>query len=292
VRSQAWWTAFGGQGRAPWVVIVVVGGALLTAIVLFAIGARVADDRHELGVELAKGGITLFAIAILGGALAAAFRSLDERRQEARRIDEYRAATADELWDAYHSIKAVRRLLVVAGFAEAKGRLSAAQCEAFHARMETLNDAQLTLEKLIRNVSGQPRVFDPHTDLITACLDVAESYLNKCIDAWEERGRDVRARSSLVNLKARDRVRENHDDPFVHLNGFLGPARATYGLKHNVSELVEKAAELIQALRFVSARELRHDRDERVSEVVNLENEAATPRKRFADRVRRHAHDR
>lgn len=95
------------------------------------VGARVADDRHELGVELAKGGITLFAIAILGGALAAAFRSLDERRQEARRIDEYRAATADELWDAYHSIKAVRRLLVVAGFAEAKGRLSGRSAKRF-----------------------------------------------------------------------------------------------------------------------------------------------------------------
>jgi hypothetical protein len=241
----------------PWLVIVAVPLAAAVAAGLYFYGKDSADSG-AVRFELAKAGIGLFAVAIFGGAVAAAFRSLDERRQEARRIDEYRAATAVELWEAYHRIKAVRRLLLVAGFDQEARKLSAEQGAVFHARMETLNDAQLTLEKLNRNVSGQARVFEPHTKLIGGRLHKAESYVNQCIDAWEQRGRLVQEGMDLAELRASNKDQDpSHRDPYAHLRGFLGPARDELGLKWNVSRPVKEAADLIQALRFGGGRELR-----------------------------------
>jgi hypothetical protein len=234
----------------PWRVVGAVVAAAAVAVVLFLYGRAGAADSADVRFELAKAGITLFAVAILGGAVAAAFRALDDRRQEARRIDAYRAATADQLWDVYHEIKAARRLLFVAGFDRASGVLSAAQVAAFHERMTSLNEAQLNLEKLKRIVSGQPRVFDPHTRHLRRYLRQAERYVNRCIGAWEDRGCLVQEGKELAALFAS----EEPDDKFAHLRGFLGPGGGRLGIKHNVSRPVEKAAELIQTLRFGAGR--------------------------------------
>lgn len=76
------------------------------AVAMIVAGKSGSDD---FALELAKAGLQLLVVAIFGGAVSQAFRSLDAHREELRRIDAYRAATVDKLFDAYHQVKAVRR---------------------------------------------------------------------------------------------------------------------------------------------------------------------------------------
>jgi hypothetical protein len=95
---------------AAWVVAAV-------AVAMIAIGLVAADGKSGgIWFELARTGLGVLAIAILGGATAASFRSREAHRESLHRRDEYRAAFVGELWEAYHRIKAVRRALRAAGF--------------------------------------------------------------------------------------------------------------------------------------------------------------------------------
>ena len=107
-----------GSRRVPWWVIVVFLLALLVAVAAIWVGAAKSTSRSaDLWFEVTKAGLQLFAIALLGGAVAWAFKILDARREDRRRQDEYLARIADQLWDAYLRVKSVRRALRAAGFA-------------------------------------------------------------------------------------------------------------------------------------------------------------------------------
>jgi hypothetical protein len=180
--------------------------------------------------------------------VAAAFRVLDERRQDRRLLDEYRAASAGELIDAYHRIKAVRRTLRAIGFRPtASGTLSAEQSGRFQRQMELLNDAQLTLERVKRDVEHQRPVFKDLGALILKELDVAEGYVNHVIRDWENRGTTVVAGANVSWIMA----------SLGNLRSFLLSAGDDEGLKQNVSEPILEAARLIHSLRLrVSPAEL------------------------------------
>ena len=105
-----------GSEGLPRLVLATFLVAALCAVALIVIGGTFSSGHsNDLWFELAKGGVQLLTIVILGGAVAAAFRSLDARRDDRRRLDEYRAAFVHELLDAYRRIKAVRRSLRASG---------------------------------------------------------------------------------------------------------------------------------------------------------------------------------
>jgi hypothetical protein len=171
-RTMSWWN----WRRAA---IAVFLFAVAVAVGLITVGSIWASG--DVPLEAAKAGLQLLAVAIFGGAVAAAFRWLeayrDEQRrteaasrveqrrceaasrEEERRLDDYRAARVAELWDAYNRIKTVRRALRAAGFAAPSGKLTDEQIAVFRTRMVELNDAQLSLEKLVKLINGQKDVF-------------------------------------------------------------------------------------------------------------------------------------
>jgi hypothetical protein len=69
--------------RLPWWLAPVVAAAVAVAFIAF--GAIFTSESGDLWFELAKAGVQLLAIVVLGSAVAAAFRVLDDRR-EGRRI--------------------------------------------------------------------------------------------------------------------------------------------------------------------------------------------------------------
>lgn len=227
--------------RIPWSVIAIFLFALLVAVVLFSVGAANSTSRSaDVWFEATKAGLQLGAIVILGGAVAWAFRALDQSREDRRRLDEYLGAVADELWDAYRQVKAVRRKLLAAGFRQpASGTVSAEQSAEFRAQIDVLIDAQLTLEKLKRGVETQPSLYSPDDTGIRSLLRDAEDYVNKVIATWEHHGNEIKAGADL------DQVTK-----LENLQPFLGPARAPEGLKVKLSKPVEHAAARIQSLRF------------------------------------------
>jgi hypothetical protein len=239
---------------------------------MIPLGWITAESRSdEASVELIKTGLQIAVVVVLGSAVAAAYRTRVERRDHERRIDEYRVATLNDLWAAYHQIKAVRRMLRAHGFDRPqRGRLlDAKQSAAFHAQMDVLNDAQLTLERLVREISGQKELFGLHGDCVAYLLGRAEHYVNGVIGDWEEHGLEVQEGTDFATLG--DEPDSNRR--LRHLRRFLGSARPDaddvpagsthpaadcqsherrdwHGIKAGVSIPIERAAELIQAARL------------------------------------------
>ena len=105
--------------------------------------------------------------------------------------------------------------------------------------MDVLVDAQLTLERLARDVDVQRALFKPYETSIESRLDKAETYVNEVIKDWEKSGSRIKEGASRA-------VTDNLDN----LQGFLGAAKGDTGMKHDVSEQLAEAARLIQALRL------------------------------------------
>jgi hypothetical protein len=236
----------------PWWVLVVFLVALLVAVTAILLGfAKSPPGSAALWLEVTKAGLQLFAIALLGGSVAWAFKILDERREDRRRLDEYLASVTDELWEAYHRVKAVRRTLQAAGFerllypqklvADRSKQLSQQQAAEYSEQMAVLNDAQLTLEKFNRGVETQPSLYEPEAAKIRSALREAEKYVNGILKDWENHGEDIKVGANLDEVRGW----------LQNLAGILGPSYALGGIGV-LSESVGEAAFRIQSLRFGS----------------------------------------
>jgi hypothetical protein len=229
--------------RFPWsVAFVFVGGLLVGSAAIWLGVAKSASSSNDLWFEAAKAGTQLVAIVILGGSVTWAFRSLDARREDDRRLDEYLGATVNELWDAYHRVKAVRRTLRASGFGPLPlaedSQLSAQQSTEFRAQMDILVDEQLLLTKLWRNVVTQPALYHPKGPQISSLLETAKGYINDVITDWERHGQDIQEGADLEQLTHLTKLQD-----FLALS-WKG------GVREYLADPVEEAAAQIQSLRF------------------------------------------
>ena len=231
--------------------------AVVVAVSLIIVGSIWASG--DVPLEAAKAGLQLLAVAIFGGAVAAAFRWLEayrdeQRRSEAdsreqqRRLDDYRAARVAELWDAYNRIKTVRRALRAAGFAAPSGKLTDEQIAVFRTRMVELNEAQLGLEKLVKLINGQEDVFGREYASITDGISRAEHYVGHIITAWEN-SQAIRAGADLAEIRTPSASKK-----LSNLWPFLDRASAADGFKSEVSIPIRDAATKIQSLRIKTIR--------------------------------------
>jgi hypothetical protein len=232
-----------GEWRArlrewPWPALAIFFGAAVCAGLFILLGELLSG---RIPFEAAKAGIQLLAVAILGGAVAWAFRWLDDRREQRRRLDDYRVKAIADLQDAYHQAKTVRRALRAAGFDKAGAgmRLTADQASTFHTRMEQLDDARTALEKLVDIPHGWEWIYGPDHAAITGAIDRAEKYLGKITKVWEKEAVKIREDADLASI-AKDSA----------LQGFLDDADAHGGIKESLSEPIRDARKGIQALRF------------------------------------------
>jgi hypothetical protein len=242
-----------GPSRIPWLVIPVFLVALSLAVAAIWVGASHSTSRSaDLWYEVTKAGLQLFAIALVGGAVAWAFKILDGRREDRRRRDEYLGAVADQLWDAYLLVKAVRRALRAAGFGPlaSEGTVSAAlteeQVKDFREQMDLLSEAQTTFEKLKAGVRTQPTLYHPvHADVL-AKVTAAEKYVSDVMEVWEKDSGKIKLGADLSKVTG-----------FENLELYLNHAWVSGGLKEKMSYPVEDAALLIQSLRFERPRALK-----------------------------------
>jgi hypothetical protein len=220
----------------------------LIAVGLFAAGAALSNSRGDLPSEVAKAGVQLFAIVLLGGAVTFAFGELNGRREqrreiaaeardERRKLDAYRAEVAGELIAAYHRAKAVRRTLRAAGFEPpVSGTLTVEQRAEFWEQLKLLNACQLTLEKVSHDIEGQPEVYGADSALIKSEVDGAEDKVNKIIADWEKHGRAFTVDADLGSLMT----------AVKSLRLFLLGA----GVKQDLANPIANAARRIHALRL------------------------------------------
>lgn len=194
--------------EAPWSrrLKVFVFGAMVVAAALTGIGVLLADDQHKVALAAATAGIQLGAITVIGAVVTQALRDHNDAREEQRRLNEYRMTVFRDTVDAYNSVKTVRRTLRAVGLAiQSDDPLSPEQVIDFNAQMSALNEAELRLEKIEREVGAQKEKFASAWAHIED-LEDTQNYLREVLGVWETGAllttrRDERQEESLESLK-------------------------------------------------------------------------------------------
>ncbi len=194
--------------EAPWSrrLKLFVFGALVVAAALTGIGVLFADDQHKVALAAATAGIQLGAITVIGAVVTQALRDYNDAREDQRRLNEYRMTVFRDTVDAYNSVKTVRRTLRALGLAvQSDDPLSPEQVIDFNAQMSALNEAELSFEKIEREVGAQKQTFASAWAHIQDVKD-CQTYLRGVLDVWETGAllttrRDKGQKESLGSLK-------------------------------------------------------------------------------------------
>jgi hypothetical protein len=125
---------------------------------------------------------------VAGAVATGAFKLVDEQRVR----DQERRKIFYEIVRVYNQVKSTRRTFKALGVLKTGSRvpLRADEAKELRATMAILNDAQLRLEAIVREID-QSDLFDKKR-LIMQRLRIAEDYINKnVLDLWEANGGDV-----------------------------------------------------------------------------------------------------
>jgi hypothetical protein len=211
----------------------------LVAIIVGAWRANLTDDKWSdaLWLEIAKAGVQVVAVGVVGGALAAIWRSISARRErESERSDQIRAELVS-LVALYNGVKAVRRILRSLGLDLKTGAggetarhttlLTEEQARGFHAQMLILNRLQLDFEAKIRQF-GQTDFLDKDTKKVVERLSHIENYLNQVLKLWEQSGWTIQEGTALdvvsdglVRLFRAEKFRPGVSDPMREITGLI-----------------------------------------------------------------------
>jgi hypothetical protein len=201
---------------------------LILASALVGLGAKMAHlSGDQIWNEIAKAGVQLGIITIIGGGVGFALRRVDSIREERReksqsdleakrKQNEYRLSVLGDITTSYNQVKAVRRTLRALGVMALTAPLTAEQANKFFAQMKSLNEAQLSLERVKREVDVRRISFEKGDDILCA-LNKAENYVNEIIKNWEKEGAGVvtgappRVMGSFTQLQL---FLEKHDKDF------------------------------------------------------------------------------
>jgi hypothetical protein len=186
------------------------------------------------------GAVVGYALRYLEAEREAGRRREEAERTERRRLDDYRRDLARELVEAYNDVKAVRRTLRAYGFRPPDAgmvKLTADQVTEFHEQMSSLMRAQLSLERIKREIHSERRIFGTDTTDLVEKLGDAESYVNHVIGDWEKLGTRVEVGEDAYFV-----MRE-----FEQLRGFLARAKDPDSkFKCSLSDPLDHAAKILR----------------------------------------------
>jgi parvulin-like peptidyl-prolyl isomerase len=173
--------------KLGWPHIAVILTAIVALVVLvIAASAMSAEQRASLVFEAGKAALIVLTGTVLTWTLQEVVRSRDARRDDAKALREVRRAFRADLLDAYNRAKSLRRTLRAAGLTPAGSwPLTAQQLAQLDAQMESLSEAQLSIERLGRERSAEAARFEAGKT-VTAKLQKLEKELNLVVKEWEE----------------------------------------------------------------------------------------------------------
>ena len=265
--------------------------ALLTCLGVVAIltaawRAHLTQDKwlDELWLEVAKAGVQVVAVGVLGGALAAVWRNITARREakvaedakerdrEIQRNDKIRAELVS-LVALYNGVKSVRRIVRSLGLdlktypdderetARQTAILSEEQARGFHAQMLILSGLQLEFESRARQF-GQTNFLGDDTEQVVTNLGRIEDHLNRVLELWEESGWTIQqgTRLALVSdglkllLRVREYLRPEVSDPLREITELIN--------KHVFGEAIKETQDaLAEIVSKHGQREPEEDRE-------------------------------
>lgn len=211
------------SSRRTATVATVAAVAVAVAVALIVVGIVVVGG-HAVWLEGAKAGFQIVVIVLLGTAVTYGLRQLDEARaerskkadidrEEERRRRDYRLGVFRDAVGVFTRVRTVRRSLRALGVAAGPAEpLVADTIAEFNLQMRALNEAQLSLERIEREIRAQPGVF-PGTYAEIEKFHCAEKFLRSVLEVWE--------RSALTTHHRDEPQREALD----RLDEFLAPRR-------------------------------------------------------------------
>ena len=216
--------------------IVLVSIFVVSVLVLIALYffAKPANGTFEL--EIAKAVLQLGVVSVIGAAVAILVfeyqregqRSDRDREHERERMEaaqdqersrlQYREdllkSTLAKAMASYNAVKKARRLLRARAIAIGTGSPEQwVTADAYDTYMDVINDAQLELENLARDVDTSRRAFSKADDLGRQ-LRSMEGFLGKLIKEYESSRRRFASETSRLSLS-----------DLRTLEAFLGPSR-------------------------------------------------------------------
>jgi len=228
------------------------------------LGALLASETSgawsDLWSDVASAGVGVVAVGVVGGALTAAWKTIEARREAVALTEDKIRAEFAELILLYNGVKSVRRALRGLGLdakllldpkkvEENEGRdegyyvtgeglkeleaaglsveLTREQAAGFQEQMGRLNELQLGYEAKKRQFEQADLLWEDRTT-VAARLEDIESWLNDLVGLWEEHGWEIREGTKLVEVSPglqplfRQRIfRRNFSKPMEDLTGLF-----------------------------------------------------------------------
>lgn len=179
---------------------VLVGLLLLGLVGLFVVDVRYNPDPRLLGLEIAKSFLQMIVVLVFGtilSLLSAEFnraraereRRRDTEHRKAENRDEFRKELLDRLNRAYINTKRARRLLRARAFSPPYyGTLdptASVLAEPYDEQMSAINDIQLDLELLAKDVESNPGAFSDSERVLKGVAGM-EKILNGLVTEYEQ----------------------------------------------------------------------------------------------------------
>jgi hypothetical protein len=168
--------------RAP----AIVTGVAVAAGILLLLSSRVAGV--DIGAEPYKTTYQFLLVTIVGAAVTGMYQAVAFARELRERRRQFQRDVHDHLVSSYNDAKRARRMLRARAItpSEESTLISgpAVHLDEYAQQMETISDAQLSLELAIRRVEANRPLFSAPSRLIDE-LERGEKYLNSLVDEYE-----------------------------------------------------------------------------------------------------------
>jgi hypothetical protein len=171
------------SARGWLVAALIVAGTLSVGGIV--IGTLLTHRDGDLWSEVARAGVQVVAVGLIGSAVAAAWRYFELDRDRLRQVHEQQLAVFRQVVESYNEVKAIRRTLRSLGLRSFTGTLNELQASGFREQMLRLNVVQLSFEALKREIYETDIFKDDRPALVMRLYEI-EHYLNGVLHIWED----------------------------------------------------------------------------------------------------------
>lgn len=157
-------------------------------LTIFFINHAIPNDTDgKIRIEVIKSLLTILSVAIVGGIIAALFKSYERYQEQLKLRLQAKTSFMTRIGELYRTVKRTRRKLNANGIEASELQLiiplNKAQMTLYKEEMAVINDVQLELEGFKTAVENEI-LFSYNNDII-ASLKQMESYLRKIVKEFE-----------------------------------------------------------------------------------------------------------
>lgn len=195
------------------VVAFVAMSGLLAAYLMQNYGAE--TPQGKLGLKMGEFIIQMILLVVAGGVFV---QSYNRGQSKKAAINDFRKTTLHSLIKAYSETKKARRTLRArvepCGVGETTESIEAISYKAYDEHMSTINDTQLSLEVIKRELDVFASAFDK-AELLIECVGIMEDYLGRIVDEYEKTLKLFHGQSSIPLTRLQ------------HLSAFIGKGESS-----------------------------------------------------------------